>query len=42
LSNYIAMNAKKGRWQCPICNKRTLTFKKDLFFQELLKGLNRI
>lgn len=32
LSTYVNMNAKHKRWQCPICNRRTLKFKKDLFY----------
>jgi len=38
----VSINAKHKRWQCPICNKRTLIFNRDLFFTDLLRGFMRL
>ncbi len=42
LQSFVSINAKHKRWQCPICNKRTLIFNRDLFFTDLLKGFMRL
>lgn len=36
------MNAKHRRWLCPICNRRSLNFFKDTFYQEILSSHGKI
>lgn len=36
------MNAKHKRWQCPICNRRSLNIYKDMFYQEVLSSHAKI
>ena len=38
LETYVMANAKHKRWQCPSCNRRTLNFFKDTFYQEILSS----
>ena len=42
LNTFIHMNAKHKRWQCPICNRRSLNFSRDMFYQQVLKSLVEI
>ena len=42
LNTFISANAKHKRWQCPICNRRTLNFSRDMFYQEVLTTMAKI